>query len=128
MSPDKVRESSGYAQATPEKKAIIDGIILGTTQGAIMNEKDVLNALIGGISVPKQNTQAYRNAEIKAGKYRKFASMTTTQLLDNLKMNQIGTEMDQLLASNPNYAQAKQQLNEIQKVRNLNNTMSNIVQ
>lgn len=91
------------------------------------NEKDVLNALIGGISVPKQNTQAYRNAELKANNYRKYASMTPTQLLDNMKMGEISSEMDQLLASNPNYAQAKQKLNEFQKTQNLNKTMSNIV-
>lgn len=50
------------------------------------DEKDVLNAMISGISVPKQNTQAYRNAEFKANNFRKYNSMTPTQLLDNLKM------------------------------------------
>lgn len=91
------------------------------------DEKSVLNALISGVSVPKQNTPAYRNAELKANNYRKYASMTPTQLLDNMKMGEISSEMDQLLASNPNYAQAKQKLNEFQKTQNLNKTMSNIV-
>lgn len=91
------------------------------------DEKSVLNALISGVSVPKQNTQAYRNAEVKANNYRKYASMTPTQLLDNMKMGEISSEMDSLLASNPNYAQAKQKLNEFQKTQNLNKTMSNIV-
>jgi hypothetical protein len=33
--------------------------------------------------------------------------MTPTQLLDNLKQGQIGTEMDKLLSQNANYVQAK---------------------
>lgn len=91
------------------------------------DEKWVLNALISGASVPKQNTQAYRNAEFKANNFRKFNSMTPTQLLDNLKQGQISSEMDQLLSQNPNYTQAKQKLNEQQKITNLNKTMNNIV-
>lgn len=91
------------------------------------DEKGVLNALISGASVPKQNTQAYRNAEFKANNFRKFNSMTPTQLLDNLKQGQISSEMDQLLSQNPNYTQAKQKLNEQQKITNLNKTMTNIV-
>ncbi len=91
------------------------------------DQKWVLNALISWASVPTQNTQAYRNAKVQYDTFKKFNSMTPTQLLDNLKMNEIGTDMDQLLASNPNYVQAKQKLNEIQKVTNLNKTMSNIV-
>lgn len=91
------------------------------------DEKWVLNALISGASVPKQNTQAYRNAEFKANNFRKFNSMTPTQLLDNLKQGQISSEMDQLLSQNPNYTQAKQKLNEQQKITNLNKTMTNIV-
>lgn len=53
--------------------------------------------------------------------------MTPTQLLDNLKQGQISSEMDQLLSQNPNYTQAKQKLNEQQKITNLNKTMNNIV-
>lgn len=35
--------------------------------------------------------------------------------------------MDQLLSQNTNYTQAKQKLNETQKIANLNKTMSNLV-
>lgn len=91
------------------------------------DEKGVLNALISGASVPKQNTQQYRNAEFKANNFKKFNSMTPTQLFDNLKQGQISSEMDQLLSQNPNYTQAKQKLNEFQKVANLNKTMNNLV-
>jgi hypothetical protein len=50
------------------------------------DEKSVLNALVSGVSVPKQNTPAFRNAEFKYKNYQKFATMTPSQLVDNMKM------------------------------------------
>lgn len=51
-----------------------------------VNQKDVLNALVSGVSVAPQNTAAYRNAQMQYKTYQKFATMTPTQLADNMKM------------------------------------------
>ena len=51
-----------------------------------VNQKDVLNALVSGVSVAPQNTQAYRNAQMQYKTYQKFSTMTPTQLVDNMKM------------------------------------------
>lgn len=48
--------------------------------------KSILNALVSGASVPEQNTPAYRIAQNKYKTYQKFATMTPTQLMDNMKM------------------------------------------
>lgn len=85
-----------------------------------MDQKSALNAFISGVSVPEQNTQAYRNAKVQFDTFKKFNAMTPTQLLDNLKQGQIGTEMDALLNQNPNYAQAKAELAKFQKNASLN--------
>lgn len=50
------------------------------------DQKSVLNALASGVSVPVQNTQAYRNAQVQYKNYQKFNSMTPSQLVDNMKM------------------------------------------
>ena len=42
------------------------------------------------------------------------------------KQGQIGTEMDKLLSQNPNYIQAKTELDKIQKTNNSNNNIKNI--
>ena len=56
------------------------------TQASIpTDQKGIVNALIGGVSVAPQPTQAYRNAVTQSNEYKKFAGMTSTQLLDNLK-------------------------------------------
>ena len=69
--------------------------------------------MIAGVKLPPQNTKAFRNAEVTYKSYQKFASMTPSQLVDNLKMNEIGTEMNQLLSQNPNYIKAKQDYDKI---------------
>lgn len=85
------------------------------------NQKDVLNALVSGVSVAPQNTQAYRNAQLQYKNYQKFATMTPTQLVDNMKMGEIDTETAGLLASNPNYIKAKQDYEKIQTTKSINN-------
>jgi hypothetical protein len=85
-----------------------------------MDQKDIVNALVGGISVPVQKTQAYRNAVVIADQFKKFNGMTEVQLLDNLKQGQIGTELDSLLSQNPNYAKAKEELAKAQKTASIN--------
>ncbi len=81
-----------------------------------------------GQNVPQElkRSTAYRNAEFKSNQIKKFNAMTPSQLLDNIKQGQIGTEMDSILASNPNYIQAKQEYEKFQKVDNINKNMATI--
>lgn len=92
-----------------------------TAQASIpRDQKDIVNALVSGMSVPEQNTQAYRNATVVANQFKKFNGMTDVQLLDNLKQGQIGTELDSLLSQNPNYAKAKAELAKAQNTASIN--------
>lgn len=93
-----------------------------------VNQKDVLNALVSGVSVAPQNTAAYRNAQMQYKTYQKFATMTPTQLVDNMKMGEIGTETAQLLASNPNYIKAKEDFDKFQKNQSINNMIKSVAE
>jgi hypothetical protein len=93
-----------------------------------INQKDVLNALVSGVSVAPQNTAAYRNAQMQYKTYQKFATMTPTQLVDNMKMGEIGTETAQLLASNPNYIKAKDDFDKFQKNQSINNMIKSVAE
>ena len=84
------------------------------------DQKGIVNSLISGVSVAPQPTQAYRNAVTQSNEYKKFAGMTSTQLLDNLKQGQIGSEMQSLLAQNPQFAKAKAEQEKIQKTDSIN--------
>ena len=90
------------------------------------DEKGVLNAFMTWASVPKQNTQDFRNAEFKYNNFKKFSTMTPTQLLDNMKMWEIGTETATLLAQNPNYIKAKEEFDKFQKSQSINNMMKSV--
>jgi len=90
------------------------------------DEKGVLNAFMTWASVPKQNTSAFRNAEFKYNNFKKFSTMTPTQLLDNMKMWEIGTETATLLAQNPNYIKAKEEFDKFQKSQSINNMMKSV--
>lgn len=92
------------------------------------NQKDVLNALVSGVSVAPQNTSAYRNAQLQYKNYQKFATMTPSQLVDNMKMGEIGTETAQLLASNPNYIKAKEDFDKFQKNQSINNMIKSVAE
>lgn len=111
-------QAFGYDTADQWKKALLDSAFQGGN--APLNQKDVLNAFISGVNVPEQNTQAYRNAKVQYDTFKKFNAMTPTQLLDNLKQGQIGTEMDALLSQNPWYIEAKQKLAQVQRTASLN--------
>lgn len=107
-----------YETADPGKKAILDASFLsGNTP---MNQDDIVKSLIAGVTVPEQKTAAYRNAVKISEEFKKFNAMTDTQLLDNLKQGQIGSQMDSLLNQNPNYAKAKEKLSKEQKIASLN--------
>lgn len=116
----KMKENEQKAQLESKKAQ-------ETTQASIpTNQKDILASLIGGISVPKQNTLAYRNANKQYEEYQRFAWMTSTQLLDNLKQWQVSSTMSNLLASNPAFQQAKQQYDKVIRTNNINRTMTEI--
>lgn len=122
MNSDQIKQASSYMTATPEKKAIIDSYTSSMVANANipMDQKDIVSALISGKTVPVQKTQAYNNAVVQANEFKRLNGMTSTQLLDNLKQWQIGTEMNSLLSQNPNFAKAKAELEKIQKVNSIN--------
>lgn len=120
MTPDQIKQASGYATADSNKKAQIDAFLGATTAPVLMDQKSIVNALISGKTIPVQKTQAYNNAVVQANEFKKFNGMTSTQLLDNLKQGQIGTEMSALLAQNPNFAKAKAEQEKIQKTDSIN--------
>lgn len=90
------------------------------------DQKSILTSLVSGVSVPNQNTAAYRNANVQYKNYQKFNSMTPTQLLDNMKMGEIDTATSQLLASNPNYIKAKEDFDKFQKNQSINQMVKSV--
>ena len=113
-------QAFGYDTADQGKKAMLDASFTGANTPVLMNQKDIVSALVSGVSIPEQNTQAYRNATVVANQFKKFNGMTDVQLLDNLKQGQIGTELDSLLSQNTNYAKAKAELAKAQKTASIN--------
>lgn len=73
---------------------------------------------------PIQNTPDYRSAKYRYDQFQKFNGMSTPQLVDNLKQGEITTEMNNLLAQNPNYQLAKQQMQAYQNTQNINNAVN----
>lgn len=120
MTPDQIKQASGYATADQNKKNQIDAFLGASTAPVLMDQKSIVNALISGQTIPVQKTQAYNNAVVQANEFKKFNGMTSTQLLDNLKQGQIGTEMQSLLSQNPNFAKAKAEQEKIQKTDSIN--------
>lgn len=86
----------------------------------------ILSSMVAGVPVAPQKTGNYINAKFQYDQYSKFNAMTPTQLLDNLKQGQIGTEMDKLLSQNPSYIQAKTELDKVQKTNSINNNIRTI--
>ncbi len=86
----------------------------------------ILSSMVAWVPVAPQKTWAYMNAKFQHDQFSKYNAMTPTQLLDNLKQGQIGTDMDKLLSQNPSYVQAKTELDKYQKTNKVNNTIKNI--
>lgn len=85
-----------------------------------VDQKSIVQSLVAGVNVPPQNTPEYRNAQTIYSQFKKYNSMTDTELLSNLKQGNIGSELDSYLNQNPNYAKAKAKLAEQQKIDSLN--------
>jgi len=84
------------------------------------DQKSITQSLISWVSVPNQNTQAYRNALVTYNEFKRFNWMTDVQFLDNLKQWQVSDEMDSLLSQNPNFAKAKAEFAKFQKTSSIN--------
>lgn len=121
---EAIKRMSGYVTATPEKKAIIDSFNAKLT--APMNEADIFNSLVSGTQIQQKNTPDFRRAQFKYNKFKRYNSMTPSQMVESMKQGDITSEMDSLLASNPNYVQAKQQFDQIKKTESVNATMNNV--
>lgn len=84
------------------------------------DKKGIVNAMVTGASIPVQKTEAYNKAVVTSDLFKKFSWMTSDQLFQNLQQGQIGTELSGLLASNPNFAIAKQKYEQVQKTNAIN--------
>lgn len=76
MTPEQIKTASGYNQATPEKKAIIEGFLNPVKQDA----GTIYNSLRTGISVPPSNTPEYKQAQARYNNFRKFSTYDTSRL------------------------------------------------
>jgi hypothetical protein len=122
MDDNAIKQASGYATADATKKAQIDWFL--AWQNKPLDSKTILNGMIAWTPPVVQNTPEYRTAKANYDQFQKFNSMSAPQLLDNLKQNQVTTEMNSLLATNPNYIQAKQQFETFQKVQWINSMVN----
>jgi hypothetical protein len=121
----KLIENQQNAQLKEQER---QNIAKETAQANIpTNQQDVLNALVSWQSVTPQKTQAYRNAQFQYNKFTKFNAMTPTQMLNSIKQGEIWSDMDRLLSQNPNYIQAKQELDNIQNIERLNSNTKTYV-
>ena len=122
MDDNAIKQASGYATADATKKAQIDGFLAG--QNKPLDEGTVFNAMMAWTPPPIQNTPDYRSAKYRYDQFQKFNGMTVPQLVDNLKQGEITTEMNNLLAQNPNYQLAKQEMQAYQNTQNINNAVN----
>jgi len=132
---DKTAEIQAKNQAQMEANAqksqlAIDGRKKAAEDARLANiptdQKSILTSLISWVSVPQQNTAAYRNANLQYKNYQKFNAMTPQQLLDNMKMGEIDTATSQLLANNPSYIKAKEDFDKFQKNQSINQMVQSV--
>lgn len=84
MNPDQIKLASGYATATPEKKAMIDGVIAG--QNKPMDESSMYATIASGAVIPDavKSTQAYQNAQNLYTKVSGYSTMSTSSLAHSM--------------------------------------------
>ena len=122
MDDNAIKNASGYATADATKKAQIDGFLAG--QNKPLDKTTALSGMMAWTPPPVQNTPEYRAAQNTYANFQKFNGMTVPQLVDNLKQGEITTEMNNLLAQNPNYQLAKQEMQAYQNTQNINNAVN----
>jgi len=109
MTPDQIKWASGYENATPEKKAIIEWFLNPVKQDA----GTIFSTLRAGGSVPMSDTPEYRQAQARYNTFKRFttydvASLSTAMQQGDLLM---GTQAYNDVISDPNM------LAKIQKAR-----------
>ena len=100
MTPDKVKEASGYEMASPEKKAIIDGIIGWQVKP---NADQIFTSLKQGVSVWDPKSIEFRQAQARVNTFKKFSTYDTASLATSLSSGDllVGTRAYNDLVSDP---------------------------
>lgn len=125
MTPEQIKQAGSYATATPEKRAIMDSFI--GSMNKPMTQQAMTDTMIAGGEVPKQNSTDFRNATFTANKMKTLNGMSPTQLVSELKNGNISTTLDQRLAGNKNYQQAKALYEKEQKTNTMNQVMTTAI-
>lgn len=109
MTPDQIKWASGYEQATPEKKAIIEWFLNPVKQDA----GTIFSTLRAGGSVPMSDTPEYRQAQARYNTFKRFSTYDVASLSTAMQQGDLlmGTQAYNDVISDPNM------LAKIQKAR-----------
>lgn len=121
MTPDQIMKASDYANATPEKKAIIDPYLKQTQP----TTDSMFNAIIAKADVPDSQKvlPSYKIAQNRYLKANMYASMTPSQVVQEMNSARLvegSRTWEDLKTLNPKLAQDSQNL------RTVNGSKSNI--
>ena len=83
MTPDEIMRASDYANASPEKKALIEPYLKVQTPTA----SAMYNAIVAKADIPDEQklTPSYKIAQNRYAKASMFANMTASQLANEMK-------------------------------------------
>lgn len=78
MTPDQIMKASGYAEATPEKKALIEPYLKATVPTA----SSLYTAIANKMEIPleQKNSGAYRVANNRFQRVNQYANMTPSEV------------------------------------------------
>lgn len=109
MTPDQIKWASGYENATPEKKAIIEWFLNPVKQDA----GTIFSILRAGGSVPTSDTPEYRQAQARYNTFKRFSTYDVASLSTAMQQGDLlmGTQAYNDVISDPNM------LAKIQKAR-----------
>lgn len=109
MTPDQIKWASGYENATPEKKAIIEWFLNPVKQDA----GTIFSTLRAGGSVPMSDTPEYRQAQARYNTFKRFSTYDVASLSTAMQQGDLlmGTQAYNDVISDPNM------LAKIQKAR-----------
>lgn len=101
MTPYKVKQASGYDIASPEKKAIIDGIL-----GGQPSQDQIFTSLKQGVTVWDPKSVEYRQAQARISTFKKYSTYDTSSIATSLASGDllVGTRSYNDLVSDPNMA------------------------
>lgn len=111
MTPEQIMKASGYAEATPEKKALIDPYLKVQTPTA----SAMYNNIVAKADIPEEMklTPSYKIAQNRYMKANMYNSMTPSQLsneMTNSKLIQGSQAYEDLKAMNPKLVQDTENL------------------